>query len=68
MEHRKFFVTFRINLIEKRLTKKGRLSTISSVYDPGIAGIAATFVLEGWKILQKLCKLNVGGMRKYLTI
>ena len=39
-----FYISFRINLIEKRLTKKARFSTISSVYDPGIAEIAATFV------------------------
>ena len=42
------------------------LSTISSVYDP--LGIAAPFVLEGQKILQKLCQLKLVGMKIYLTI
>ena len=49
---------FKVNLKNKPLTRRGLLSTISSVYD--LLGIAASFVLEGWKNLQKLCQLKVG--------
>ena len=52
------YFDFKINLKEKPVTRSGMLSTISSVYDP--LGIAAPFVLEERKILQKLCQLKVG--------
>ena len=52
------YLGFKINLKDKPLTRRGMLSTISSVYDP--LGVAAPFVLEGRKILQKLCQLKVG--------
>ena len=52
------YLGFKINLNDKPVTRRGMLSTISSVYDP--LGIAAPFVLEGRKILQKLCQLKVG--------
>ena len=52
------YLGFKINLKDKPLTRRGMLSTISSVHDP--LGVAATFVLEGRKILQKLCQLKVG--------
>ena len=52
------YLGFKINLKDKPLTRRGMLSTISSVYDP--LGIAAPFVLERRKILQKLCQLKVG--------
>ena len=41
---------------EKTLTRRGLLSTLSSVYDP--LGFAAPFILEGRMIIQKLCKEN----------
>ena len=52
------YLGFKINLKDKPLTRRGMLSTISSLYDP--LGIVAPFVLEGRKILQKLCQLKVG--------
>ena len=40
----------------KPLTRRGLLSTLSSVYGP--FGLAAPFILEGRIIIQKLCKEN----------
>ena len=51
------YLGFKINLKDKPLTRRGTPSAISSVYDP--LGIAAPFVLEGRRILQKLCQLKV---------
>ena len=51
------YLGFKINLKDKPLTRRGMLSTVCSVYD--LLGIAAPFVLEGLKILQKLCQLKV---------
>ena len=47
---------FRISLQDKPLTRRGVLSTVSSIYDP--LGLASPFLLEGRRILQRLC---VGG-------
>jgi len=44
-------------LKDKPLTRRGILSTVSSVYDP--LGVAALFLLRGRRILQ-LCKENIG--------
>ena len=44
---------YRIKLKEKPLTRRGVLSTISSIYDP--LGIAGPYLLEGKKILQQIC-------------
>lgn len=49
---------FRIHLKDKPLTRRGILSTVSSIYDP--LGFAAPFMLRGKKILQLLCKEGVG--------
>ena len=49
---------FRILLKDKPFTRRGILSTISSIYDP--LGIAAPFLLVGKKILQDLCRINLG--------
>ena len=49
---------FRIVIKDQPLTRRGILSTISSVYDP--LGIAAPFLLVGKKILQDLCRTKVG--------
>lgn len=47
---------FRIFLKDKPLTRRGVLSTISSVYDP--LGLAGPFLLKGKKLLQTLCQCN----------
>ena len=47
---------FKIAAEEKPLTRRMLLSTLSSVYDP--LSLAAPFIQEGWKIIQKLCKEN----------
>ena len=45
---------FRVVLKDKPLTRRGILSSISSIYDP--LGLAAPFLLTGKHILQDLCK------------
>ena len=49
---------FRIVIKDQPLTRRGILSTISSVYDP--LGIAAPFLLVGKKILQDFCRTKLG--------
>ena len=48
---------FKITLKDKPLTRRGILSTVSSVYDP--LGFAAPLMLPGKRILQELCKADV---------
>lgn len=45
---------FRIVLNDRPATRRGMLSTVSSIFDP--LGFLAPFVLEGKIILQQLCK------------
>ena len=45
---------FRITLQDTPLTRRGILSTVSSVYDP--LGFLALFILTGKQILQQLCR------------
>ena len=45
-------------LKDKPLTRHGILSTVSSVYDP--LSVVALFLLRGKRILQLLCKENIG--------
>ncbi|KAK3736414.1 hypothetical protein QZH41_004029 [Actinostola sp. cb2023] len=47
-----YLLGFRITLKDKPLTRRGILTTISSVYGP--IGIAAPVILQGKKILQEL--------------
>ena len=49
---------FRINLQDTPLTRRGILSTVSSIYDP--LGIASPFLLGGRKILQSITTLKDG--------
>ena len=51
-------LSFRISLDDKPLTRRGILSTISSVYDP--LGLASPFLLRGRKILQQITALRDG--------
>ena len=53
-----YSLKFRIILKDKPLTRRGVLATVSSIYDP--VGLAAPFLLQGKKILQLLCKDNIG--------
>ena len=48
---------FHICLNNKDVTRRGILSTISSIYDP--LGIAGPFLLRGKKILQEITSENV---------
>ncbi|XP_068716912.1 uncharacterized protein [Montipora capricornis] len=48
---------FRIELRDKPVTRRGILSTISSVYDP--LGAVSPVILNGKQILQALCRQNV---------
>jgi hypothetical protein len=50
-------IGFRIVLKDKPLTRRGILSTISSIYDP--LGLAAPFLLTGKKLLQQLCNRHI---------
>ena len=45
---------FRITLKDRPFTRRGILSTVSSIYDP--LGFAGPTLLEGKKILQELCR------------
>ena len=47
---------FRIELRDGPLTRRGMLSTISSIFDP--VGFLAPVLLEGKRILQDLCREN----------
>lgn len=49
---------FKIILKNRPLTRRGILSTVSSVYDP--LGILAPVVLTAKKILQDLCRKRIG--------
>ncbi|KAL9976995.1 hypothetical protein ACROYT_G014350 [Oculina patagonica] len=49
---------FRITLKDKPCTRRGILSTVSSIFDP--LGSVAPVLLEGKKILQELCKEDTG--------
>ena len=44
---------FRIILKDRPCTRRGILSTVSSIYDP--LGFVAPMLLEGKKMLQELC-------------
>lgn len=48
---------FRITLKDRPCTRRGILSTISSIYDP--LGFAAPLLLNRKKILQELCRGQV---------
>ncbi|XP_052322001.1 uncharacterized protein LOC127908283 [Oncorhynchus keta] len=50
--------TFRVTVKNRPLTRRGILSTVSSIYDP--LGFLAPFVLKAKQILQRLCKLKCG--------
>jgi len=45
---------FRIHLQDKPCTRRGILSTVSSIFDP--LGLVAPLLLEGKSILQELCR------------
>ena len=47
---------FRITLQDKPLTRRGILSTVSSVYDP--LGFLAPFIRTGKQISQQLCRVK----------
>ena len=47
---------FRIVIQDRPLTRRGILSTVSSVYDP--LGLVAPLILVGKQILQDLCQEN----------
>ena len=49
---------FTISLKEKPCTRRGILSTVSSIFDP--IGFVAPVLLEGKSILQELCRRNLG--------
>ena len=49
---------FRIRLRPQPATRRGILSTISSVYDP--LGLAAPFILPAKILLQELCRSGIG--------
>ena len=49
---------FRIVVDSKPFTRRGILSTVSSIYDP--LGFVGPFVLEGKRILQYMCQSSCG--------
>ncbi|KAL6479762.1 hypothetical protein MHYP_G00107950 [Metynnis hypsauchen] len=51
-------LTFSVNVKDKPNTKRGMLSTISSVYDP--LGLVGPFILRGKALFQALCRMKLG--------
>ena len=49
---------FRVTLSNKPLTRRGLLSTVSSIYDP--LGFISPLVLLGKQILQQMCSESIG--------
>lgn len=49
---------FKVNIEQKPLTRRGILSTMSSVYDP--LGMLSPVILPARTILQELCRLRTG--------
>eukprot|EP00111_Clytia_hemisphaerica_P014184 TCONS_00041779-protein len=56
--------TYKVQFKEKPSTRRGVLSTVSSMYDP--LGLISPFLLEGKKILQEICA-NKHGWDEPLT-
>ena len=56
--------TFKVQFKEKPSTRRGVLSTVSSMYDP--LGLISPFLLEGKKLLQEICA-NKHGWDEPLT-
>lgn len=50
--------TFKVILDEKPATRRGILSTVTSVFDP--LGFLAPFLLLGKRILQEMCQKGNG--------
>lgn len=50
-------LTFSANVEDKPNTKRGMLSTISSIYDP--LGLVGPFILRGKALFQTLCRLKL---------
>lgn len=48
---------FKIVLNDRPLTRRGVLSTLSSVYDP--LGLISPFILVGKQILQEMCRNQI---------
>ncbi|XP_013855697.1 uncharacterized protein LOC106511491, partial [Austrofundulus limnaeus] len=51
-------LTFSVNVKDQPNTKRGMLSTISSVYDP--LGLVGPFILRGKALFQALCRMKLG--------
>ena len=51
------YLGFCVHLKETPATRRGMLSTVSSIYDP--LGFVAPFILPGRKIIQRLCQGEV---------
>lgn len=51
------FLQFKIVLNDRPLTRRGVLSTLSSVYDP--LGLISPFILVGKQILQEMCRNQI---------
>ena len=50
--------SFRLNLKEAKLTRRGILSTVASIYDP--LGLIAPVILPGRLVLQAMCREQLG--------
>ena len=49
---------FKVNIKNGALTRRGILSTVSSIYDP--LGFLSPFILKARQILQELCRIKCG--------
>ena len=49
---------YQVNIPERPITRRGILSSVSSIYDP--LGLVSSFILPAKQLLQRLCRCGIG--------